>query len=191
MVGDGRALVDANRRGTLWYHSSMETVLDPRALSLLESGPAAFRALAVEFGPHTGGNPRESWGVKECVAHVFDVSDVCFGRIQRIIEEEDPFIQSIYPAARMVAAGYLSRTLDELVAGFIERRARDVAWLKALPASAFGRAGTHDVVGTLSGADIANYWAFHDLIHLRQAAKAVQDELVDRMGNTRQFIEEV
>ncbi len=171
----------------------METQFDERNFRLLAAMPSAFRALAAEFEAAPAlAAPRSPWGVKECVAHVLDVAEIAFvSRIGRIVTEENPFIRSIDPSARLETEGYLLLPIESLLDELDDRRARDVAWLRSIPREAFARTGTHDRAGTLSAADIANYWAFHDLTHVRQAAKALQDELIGRLGNTRLFIEEV
>ena len=171
----------------------MEIQFDERNLDLLAAIPAAMRSLAVEFkASPVSAAPRDPWGVKECVAHVLDVAEIAFvSRIGRIVNEDNPYIRSIDPPARVEAEGYLLRPIESLLDELDERRARDLAWLRTIPRESFARTGTHDEAGTLSAADIANYWAFHDLTHLRQAAKALQDELMARLGNTRLFIEEV
>jgi hypothetical protein len=112
-------------------------------------------------------------------------------RVRRIVEEDNPFIESIDPPARLASGGLLERATGSLVDELERRREADLAWIQSLTPEALARSGTHDAAGTLYAADIVNYIAFHDLIHLKQAATAVQEHLRSGLGRTLMFLEDV
>jgi hypothetical protein len=157
------------------------------ALSIVARTPQVLRALLTGL---TSPAPAAGWGTQEIVAHLLDVEDVAMvGRIRRIVEETDPFIRSIDPSGRLRASQLTAVPAAELLEELERVRARDVAWVRSLTPQQLWRTGTHDEVGTLAAADIVNWWAYHDLTHLRQAAAVLQASVLPHLGNTAMFIE--
>lgn len=162
--------------------------LHPRLFDLLAITPGILRALAE-------GSERRSldgeWGPVEIAAHLLDVEEgAMIGRIRRIVEEDAPAIASIDPAQRLKDAGFDRRAPAEVLDEFARRRGEDIAWVRSLPAHALDRTGTHDVIGVLTAAQVANYWLAHDLAHLRQALEGVRQELVPYVGAMVRFYQE-
>jgi len=58
---------------------------------------------------------------------------------------------------------------------------------RALSPEQLGRVGDHDEAGEISVADIAHQWAYHDLMHLKQAESIIQVQLEPGMGRARRF----
>ena len=58
---------------------------------------------------------------------------------------------------------------------------------RPVPRQSLDRVGDHDEAGEISVADIAHQWAYHDLMHLKQAESIIQLRLEGGMGNTRLF----
>jgi hypothetical protein len=163
--------------------------IDATALAVIRSTPIVLRALfagvpaAVLLTPND-----EGWSLKDIVAHLHDAESIAFvERISRLLEEERPYVQSIDPPARLVAGGYGSRPLEELLDDLARQRLAHVAWLEGLSAADLARAGEHDSVGEIRVGDIAHQWAAHDMAHLRQIAHMIQTYLAPMMGNTRGF----
>ena len=87
----------------------------------------------------------QGWSLKDIVAHLHDMEDVA--RVQRMLNEERPFIQSINPPARLLEGGYASRQLPELLDELEQQRSAHVAWLHQLGAEDLARSGEHDEAG--------------------------------------------
>ena len=78
------------------------------AIALVAGTPAVVRSI-LAVGPRSGlGRARgTSWGARQVLEHLIDVEGIAFReRIGRIVTEEDPFIRSIDPPARLEAGGY-------------------------------------------------------------------------------------
>ena len=116
-------------------------------------------------------------------------------RVRRLVDSgvdgERPYIRSIDPPARLVAGGYAARTLGDLLDELERWRAADVATLRSLPEAALDKEGEHDRAGVFTARDLIHYWACHDLLHLRQIVRALQDTLAPFAGNLVSFFEDV
>ena len=162
--------------------------IDPTVFAIVGGTPAMLRTLLAQLPPDArDAELDDGWSARHCLAHVLDTEDVIVGRMRRIVQEERPFIRSIDAAARLIEGGYLARTTESLLDEFALRRAEDIAWLRALPPEALDRVGDHDEAGEISVADIAHQWAYHDLMHLKQAESIIQLHLEQGMGRTRLF----
>ena len=156
-------------------------------------GPDDLDAVVLEAVPgSTGDSP---WGPRQVAEHLLDVEDIGFmDRVRRLVDAggggERPHIRSIDPPARLVAGGYAERSLEDLLDEFERRRAGDVAWLRSLPQSALDNEGEHDRAGVFAARDLIHYWACHDLLHLRQIVRALQDGLAPFTGNLVSFFED-
>jgi hypothetical protein len=103
--------------------------IDPTALAVLAETPNVLRTLLVGLPSEVLLQPNaEGWSLKDIVAHLHDVEGGAFvERIQRLLNEDRPFIQSIDPPARLAAAGYAARDLSELLEELASRRAEHLA----------------------------------------------------------------
>jgi hypothetical protein len=130
------------------------------------------------------------WGARQVLEHLIDVEGIAFReRIGRIVTEDDPFIRSIDPPARLEAGGYASLPLAELLDRFAEQRVESIEWLKSFSPEQLERTGTHDEAGTIGAGELIHYWACHDLLHLRQLFSALQARLLPHIGNMHAFLE--
>jgi hypothetical protein len=163
--------------------------IDPAAIELIAQTPRVLRALLSGLPAAVLNTPNpEGWSVKDIVAHLHDVESVAFvERISRMLDEEQPLIQSIDPPARLEAGGYALRGLEELLDELEGRRGEHVAWLAGLTPEQLARSGQHDAVGEIHVVDIAHQWAAHDMAHLRQVSLMLQEHLAPLMGRTRGF----
>jgi hypothetical protein len=163
--------------------------IDSAALALIGRTPLVLRALLAGLPKDVLDRPNpEGWSLTDIVAHLHDVEGVAFTeRIGRMLHEERPFIHSIDPPARLIAGSYASRGLNELIDDLERQRAEHVAWLAGLGLEQLARVGEHDTVGEIRVSDIAHQWAAHDMAHLRQVARMLQEHLAPKMGATRGF----
>ena len=130
----------------------------------------------------------DGWSPKDVAAHVLDTdAGVIRARIARIVGEERPFIRSIDPTARLQEGGYAARDIESLLVELEAHRRESLAWLRTLSPALLARTGEHDEAGEVSAADLVHQWAYHDLMHLQQAAAMLQAPLLPRMGNSKRF----
>ena len=153
---------------------------------MLASTPYVLRSLMPALEQSTAQD--EGWSAKDVVAHLVDAETVAFAeRIRRIVDEDDPFIESIDPPRRLLEGGYSERSLAELLDELAQLRSANLAVVQALPPEQLARTGQHDEAGKITLEGIIHQWAYHDLMHLSQVASILQQPLVTRMGNTRRF----
>jgi hypothetical protein len=129
----------------------------------------------------------DCWSPRYVLAHLLDTEDVIVGRLRRLVAEDRPLIQSIDAPARVNQSGYLADNVESLLSEFEARHIENIAWLRKLSAAQLARLGEHDTAGEISAADHAYQWAYHDLMHLKQAVSMVQHRLERGMGNTLRF----
>jgi hypothetical protein len=175
--------------------------------AIVEAVPAAWLEQRTSSGASSGTEPEAipdsgsgmdaspgaeaPWGPRAVVEHLLDVEDVAFvQRIRRVAEEDDPFIRSLDPTARLEAGGYRERSLAEVLGELRKRRAADVAWVRTLSPEQLDRPGTHDTAGTITGRQLVHYWATHDLTHLAQLVAALRANLLPHIGSMTSFLEE-
>ncbi|HEX2258160.1 MAG TPA: DinB family protein [Actinomycetota bacterium] len=153
---------------------------------MLDSTPNVLRSLTPALEQSTAQD--EGWSAADVVAHLVDAETVAFAeRIRRMVDEDDPFIESIDPPRRLLEGGYSERTLAELVDELAKLRSANLAVARALSPEQLARTARHDEAGEITLEGIIHQWAYHDLMHLSQVASILQEPLVTRMGNTRRF----
>jgi hypothetical protein len=139
------------------------------AIALLEKTPVLFETLLGEL-------PRElmqwkpapdRWSISEVLAHLADSERVLSGRARRLFEENSPALREY----KQPAGGYAQGCAPEHLACFAAMRRETLTFLKAIPAAAGARTGSHSVIGPITLAEMLNEWASHDLGHLRQIAE--------------------
>ncbi len=137
--------------------------IDPAAIDVISQTPAVLRALLAGLPAELLHQPNaEGWSLKDIVAHLHDAEGIAFvERISRMLSEDEPFIRSIDPPARLAAGGYAARALLTLLDELQQQRAQHVEWLSQLGADELARAGTHDEVGEIYVSDIVHQWAAH------------------------------
>jgi len=162
------------------------------ALAVVGRTPLILRGLLDGLEPPLVGSRSEpNWGPRQVLEHLLDVEGIAFAdRIARIVHEERPFIRSIDPSGRLRDGDYGRRSLDGLIDELIRRRVEDVAWLRSLNPAQLDREGEHDRAGTFTARQLVHYWACHDLLHLRQLARGLQEALTPFVGNLSTFFEE-
>jgi hypothetical protein len=164
------------------------SALDPSIFVILGSTGWRLRELLTELPAALLTKPLdEGWSLKHAVAHLLDTEDVIAGRIRRILTEDNPYIESIDPTARLKQGGYLKRDVDDLLSDFEMTRNFGLTWLKTVPEEKLARLGTHDEAGVISAADHAHQWAYHDLMHLKKIESMLQKQLEPGMGRTLRF----
>jgi len=137
-------------------------------LSRLEAMPdfltARFASLAVVDAAVRGPNDTLS-PVEQCW-HLADLEREGFGvRIQRLLEEEDPFLPDFDGARIAKEREYRSRNIPAALAAFRVARDANLALLRSLEADQWSRGGRQEGVGPVALCDLPQLMAEHDAGH--------------------------
>jgi uncharacterized damage-inducible protein DinB len=129
----------------------------------------------------------EGWSARDVVAHLASRQrPAIVGRIEAILAADGAAIPDV-PDDLLDVAPYRARALDEVLREFQEGRAEAVAFLETITADQLGRRGVHSGVGELTIADIIHHVAYHDLVHVAQAARLAAAPLEQLRGAMRVF----
>jgi hypothetical protein len=162
--------------------------LIPAAIDVLAATPAVMRELlaplpdALVAVPGDGG-----WSARDVVAHLAVRQQVAIvGRVRAVLERPGAPFPPV-PESLMDVTPYRSRPLGELLAQFENGRAEAVALLRGLTPEQLERQGAHAGVGSVTLAELIHHLAFHDLLHIAQAAQLALGPLDVRRGAMRAF----
>jgi hypothetical protein len=95
-------------------------------------------------------------------------------RVERMMKEEDPELELYDQDAHFASGQYSGREAEDSFDHFEEQRELNLEYLRGLPDTAAGRTGRHPELGSITIGQMLNYWAFHDLGHIRQVAEIVR-----------------
>jgi DinB superfamily len=139
------------------------------AIALLEKTPVLFETLLSGLPPELlqWKPASDRWSISEVLAHLSDSERVLSERARRLVAENSPALREY----QQPAGGYAQGCAPEHLALFRSIRRETLTFLKAIPAGAGARTGSHSVLGTITLAEMLNEWASHDLGHLRQIAE--------------------
>ncbi len=140
------------------------------AISLLEKTPKVLETLLAGASDSTviWKPAPERWSIAEVLAHLTEVEVRFNSRLQRIVGEDSPALESYFPPPGYPEANSVRNPADDLVAGFSDARSGTIAFLSMLPPTTGERTAVHPDLGPVTLADFLNAWAVHDLGHLRQ-----------------------
>lgn len=146
-------------------------------LAVLAAFPDTLREMVAESSDHdlrraaAGGG----WGPVEIFCHLRDLDALFIERVERILEEDDPYIaavdETLWPIEREYAAQDPHEALDE----FAANRSRYVELLSGLTDEQLARRGHHEVLGEQTVLWHAHHTAEHDEIHHRQLAATIDE----------------
>lgn len=162
------------------------------ALGIIARTPGVIRSMVDGLAPELiEAGSLQTWGPREVVEHLLDVEGIALReRISRTVHEDRPFIRSIDPPGRLEEGDYKQHAFDVVLSELARQRNDDVAWLRTLAPTQLERSGEHDTAGTITARQLINYWACHDLLHLRQLTRALQSRFEPHIGGMRLFLEE-
>ncbi len=115
----------------------------------------------------------DGWNTVEIISHLADWDGIYASRIRNAVTEDRPMMVTYDPLARFESQGYASRTLDEALLWFTERRSELIDLLRSLEPDQWMRKSIHPENGELSVYDIAYNVCLHDINHIEQIFKAI------------------
>jgi hypothetical protein len=162
--------------------------LVPAAIAVLASTPAAMRSMLVPLPVELVEAPgREGWSARDVVAHLAARQQPAIvGRITAIMEHPGGPIPDI-PDNLMEVEPYRARPLADLFDEFAKGRAEAVAVAERVTPEQLAWRGVHSAVGEISIADVIHHVAYHDLVHVAQAARLAFEPLEPLRGAMRVF----
>jgi hypothetical protein len=160
------------------------------AIAVLASTPDVMRAMLAPLPAELVAVPgREGWSARDVVAHLsLRQRPAIIGRVSAILANPggpDPIpdvAQSL-----MDVAPLRSHPLGDVLREFDEGRAEAVALLRSVTPEQLRWRGIHTGVGEISVADIIHHVAYHDLVHIAQAARLAHAPLEPLRGAMRAF----
>jgi DinB superfamily len=146
-----------------------------RTLDALEAFPSTLRAFlddvsegALDWRPDSwDGIPSETLTIRQQVCHVRDIeADGYLVRVDRLMRETEPVLQSIDTYALVESRGYDRTDVREALAAFTEARRRMLALLADLDQRALSRRGTFEGYGPVTLKGLIHFLCSHDQQHL-------------------------
>jgi hypothetical protein len=132
----------------------------------LESAAGKMTAEAARTPPADGG-----FSLVEQAWHLADLEREGYGaRIRRLLAEEDPALPDFDGARVAAERNYRARSLAEGIASFRAARSANLALLRSVPPTAWGRAGRQEGVGRVTLRDIPRMMREHDDSHRAEIA---------------------
>ena len=156
-------------------------------LAVLAATPAVFEAM-FRGQPEETVDRRgvEGWSAKDVLAHLIAIQPgAVVERVRLIVEGGDRLLPNIDEHETLERSGMRDRPAEELLAKFVEERGRAVAFLEALTPERLRRRGRHALAGEITAADAIHHMAYHDLLHIAQAANLLSEPIEQSRGSMR------
>jgi DinB superfamily len=141
-------------------------------LDLLEATPGILRGLMTELNQDdVRWKPApDRFSVAEVLAHLAHSESHCYRmRLDRFMAEVRPEFEP--DDAQMYLDLYRDADAGDAFDHLKEQRAKNVGFLRGLPAGVGERVAWHKEYGEITLAQMLNEWALHDLGHIRQIAE--------------------
>ena len=167
------------------------SALAPGTIAVLASTPATLRSMLGDLPDAVVESAGlEGWSAKDVVAHLLARhDDALVGRVRAMLERDNPSLPDIPDETGLDALR--GRGIEELCDDFASRRSEAAGWLSALTEEQLRRGGRHEVAGALTIADILHHLAYHDLLHVAQAARLIAAPMEHRRGAMRDAFPDV
>jgi len=121
------------------------------------------------------------WSIRQLMAHLADTELVAAHRMRQVIAEDQPKLMAFNQEAWAQNLDYARRTPKQSLETLRRLRAENYELLKALPESAFERAGMHSERGPVSLAQMLATFSDHVESHARQM-QAIRDTYKETKG---------
>lgn len=149
-------------------------------LAILKSTPAVIRSFAESIPSEIWSQrpPNNEWSFTEILCHLRDVEiEVNIPRIERIIEEGNPFILGYDTDVWATERDYINQDGPEALQAFMTTRIQTVARLESLDSDAWNKLARHSIIGPTTMLELLQIMASHDRIHVRQILQDIYESL--------------
>lgn len=134
----------------------------------MDGGPRLRRACSGLTPEDLAARPGPGkWSILELVVHLQDSDAIAIDRMKRVIAEENPTLLSADETAYVERLCSHDQSIDDALTLFEVGRRQFARVLRKLPDEAFERAGTHNVAGRLTVADLLKSYSDHLDHHLK------------------------
>jgi hypothetical protein len=118
----------------------------------------------------------DEWTVREILAHlVDDEMYVMRLRLERIVKEDRPHLTPHDEKAWYAQRNTTRDELPELLTDFATQRAASLGIIAMLRESDWQREGFQPEIGIFTAEVWLSHWAEHDMVHLRQIERALEN----------------
>jgi hypothetical protein len=158
------------------------------AIAVLASTPSVLRAMLAPLSPDLIAAPgKDGWSARDVVAHLQQRQrPAIYGRVAAILEQPGGPIPDV-PPDLMDPEPLRPRDFNDLLRDFEEGRAECIDLLRTLTPEHLPLRGKHSAIGELSIAEVIHHTAYHDLVHIAQAADLAAAPLESLRGRMRRF----
>jgi predicted alpha/beta superfamily hydrolase len=141
--------------------------MERSVLVALENAPALLVPLirAVPEALRKRRPAPDRWSAHEHFCHLVSLEPRFRARLERMLIEDDPELDPIYPSPEDDAGALLALDLEEAIAAFIHQREELAAILRELPPEGWARAAKHPEYSTYSVLVLTRHMALHDMLH--------------------------
>lgn len=106
------------------------------------------------------------WSALDNAAHLAVFQDIFKGRIERVLEEEEPLFPPYKWEEDALFAQYRQLPVKELIALYNDGRADFIRFVNTITPESFSRYGRHSVYGRFSVAELVEMMVLHESHHL-------------------------
>jgi hypothetical protein len=158
------------------------------AITVLAATPSVMRTMLAGLPEELiTAEDADGWSARDGVAHLASRQEPAItGRIQAILAQPGGPVPDV-PAALMDVTQFRTTQFDDLFREYEEGRAKAVALLRHVKPDQLSLSGVHSMLGELSVAEVIHHTAYHDLVHIAQAAQLLARPLEPLRGPMRRF----
>lgn len=138
------------------------------ALAQLRSTPETVSALLAGRDEEQLARPAVDggWSARQVVAHLRDAEGVLRARLQLMIDQDDPVLESLAVFAWATDEANRPPTTAEIFQAYRSSRRESIALLESLPPDGWWRTGQHKEFGRVTILQQASYFSAHEQTHL-------------------------
>lgn len=125
----------------------------------------------------------KKWSPLEILAHLRDEEILDFRARARCAVEGRELELNVDPERWVTEKKYNEMDPGEVYLDFAAERADSCRWLETLSLDDLRPSVEHPVAGTMRAGDFIAAWRLHDLLHLRQFARAMAVNTARRLGD--------
>ncbi len=109
---------------------------------------------------------KNEWSIRDHVAHFYDAQEMLDTRLDLMINYDDPELSAVAIYEYATEEKARPATTGNMLAEFLDQRARSIAQLESLPLKDLWRTGRHTEFGQITILRQVAYLAFHEQTHL-------------------------
>jgi hypothetical protein len=152
-VTTDRFIADA-KRSQMVLHGLLRGVTQEQAMSSRDGG--------------------DGWSVTEVVGHLRDYEGFFRGRVELMLEQDDPLLPAYNHEALAIERDYLHQDLRSMLADLLAKRRAFLTLFESLTPDQLQRGGVHPENGPIRVFDSLVQLTHHDLTHLDQLVKCLK-----------------